>query len=299
MGDAQLIELIKAQFANMPAQMQSASRFILENPSEVALLSMREQARRAGVPPATMTRLAQRLGLSGYDELKAIFADNMRDSAAWFSGRAVRMLSRREELGEAGLVSEMAESLSEYISALASPRATASFVAAADCLIEAERILCIGARASFPVAYEFSYVQSYFWDRAVLLEAPGNIGADMLRRARAGDALFAVSFDPYARTTIDAVEFAATAGMPIVAITDSELSVIGRLATVPIIVPVRSPSFFDTISPAFAAAEILMALLASRVGPAVPEIVRQREQTLTNAGVWSRSRHRDDQGANA
>ncbi|WP_137391574.1 MurR/RpiR family transcriptional regulator [Rhodoligotrophos defluvii] len=286
MSGAQLTERIKSEFDRMPAQMQSAARFILENPSEVALLSMREQARLASVPPATMTRLAQRLGLSGYDELKAIFADNMRDSAAWFSGRAEGMLSRREKLGEKGLVSAMAESLSGYISALASPKATASFIAAADCLSKAERILCIGARASFPVAYQFSYVQSYFWDRAMLLDGPGNIGLDPLRRARPNDVLFAVSFDPYALSTIEAVELAARAGVPVVAITDSELSVIGRLATVPIIVPVRSPSFFDTISPAFAAAEILMALLASRLGSSVPDIVRQREQGLTAAGVW-------------
>ena len=54
-------------FDLLPPQLQTAARYMLDRPDDVALLSMREQARRAGVPPATMTRLAKRLGLEGYE----------------------------------------------------------------------------------------------------------------------------------------------------------------------------------------------------------------------------------------
>lgn len=285
MGET-VAQKIKRDFDAMPLKMQAASRFILEHPSEVALLSMRELARRAGVTAATMTRLAQRLGFSGFDELKSIFADDMRGSTEWFSGRAVGMLSRREKVGEAGLVTEMAAALSDYVSALASPQAVARFSAAADLLLDARRIYCVGARASFPVAYEFSHVQNYFWDRAVLVDAPGGVGVDQLGNAGPGDVVFAVSFNPYANSTIDIVEVAAAAGCRIIAITDSELSLLGRRAAVTIVVPTRSLSFFDTITPAFAAGEILMALVASRVGADVPDAVRERERMLISAGVF-------------
>ena len=53
---------LMAQLHEMPAQLQTAARFLLGPSKDVALLSMREQAKRAGVPPATMTRLAQRTG---------------------------------------------------------------------------------------------------------------------------------------------------------------------------------------------------------------------------------------------
>lgn len=300
MGET-VAQAIKRDFDAMPLKMQAASRFILEHPSEVALLSMRELARRAGVTAATMTRLAQRIGYSGFDELKAIFADDMRGSTEWFSGRAVGMLSRREKVGEAGLVSEMAAALSDYVSALASPQAVARFSAAADLLLDARRIYCIGARASFPVAYEFSHVQNYFWDRAVLVDAPGGVGVDQLGNAGPGDVVFAVSFNPYANSTIDIVEVAAAVGCRIIAITDSELSLLGRRAAVTIVVPTRSLSFFDTITPAFAAGEILMALMASRVGADVPDAVRERERMLISAGVFQMDGdamdHRDSGGA--
>jgi DNA-binding MurR/RpiR family transcriptional regulator len=286
MTGATVADRIKSDFEGMPLKMQAASHFILQHPSEVALLSMRELARRAGVTASTMTRLAQRLGFSGFDELKAVFADDMRGSVEWFSGRAVGMLRRRERVGEVGLVSDMAIALSESVSALAAPRALRRFKAATDLLMKARRIFCVGARASFPVAYQFSHVQNYFWDRAVLLDAPGGIGIDLLGSAGANDVLLAVSFNPHANSTLRAVELAAETDCKIIAITDSDLSLLGRRAAVSILVPTRSPSFFDTLTPAFAAGEILMALVASRAGTGVPDAVRKRERMLVSAGVF-------------
>ena len=61
-------------FDILPPQLQTAARYMLDRPDDVALLSMREQARRAGVPAATMTRLAKRLGLEGYDQVRELYA---------------------------------------------------------------------------------------------------------------------------------------------------------------------------------------------------------------------------------
>ena len=61
---------ISAEFEKLPDRMRRVGTYVLDHPEDVALLSMREQARRAGVPPAAMTRFAQRLGYAGYDELR-------------------------------------------------------------------------------------------------------------------------------------------------------------------------------------------------------------------------------------
>jgi len=51
-------------------QLRHAARYLLGRPDEVAFSSMRQIAGRAGVQPATMVRLTQRLG---YDELREPF----------------------------------------------------------------------------------------------------------------------------------------------------------------------------------------------------------------------------------
>ena len=69
-----LTEQIIKTFDHMPAQLQAGARYVLDRPRDVALLSMREQARQAGVQPATMTRLAKRLGMDGYDDVRELYA---------------------------------------------------------------------------------------------------------------------------------------------------------------------------------------------------------------------------------
>src|SRR5260370_7004953 len=64
---------LKADFENLSPQLQEAARWVIDHPADVALLSLREQARRAGIAPATLTRLAQRLPLRGYDGAPTLY----------------------------------------------------------------------------------------------------------------------------------------------------------------------------------------------------------------------------------
>jgi DNA-binding MurR/RpiR family transcriptional regulator len=286
MGRAEIVERIKTSLDGMSVQMQAAARFIMDQPSEVALLSMREQARKAGVPPATMMRLAQRLGFSGYQDLKEAYVEAIRDNLAWFSGRAVNMLNRREQIGEVALITETVNSISQAVGDLNRPANVDALISAADILEKSRSVYCIGARATFPVAFLFDYTQRYYSDKVHLLEGPGGSGIDLMHRITNKDALLAVSLSPYANSTHRATELAHRAGAKIVAITDSEFAPVARLANVAMLVSAQSPSFFDTISPALAAAEVLVALLASRGGADVPKKILQHEKHLRDAGVF-------------
>jgi hypothetical protein len=83
-----------------------------------------------------------------------------------------------------------------------------------------------------------------------------------LREAKEGDALLAVSVKPYTRAAIELVDYAAAKGLEVVAITDSVVSPLVARARAAIVVPTESPSFFHTMTPAFAVAEALAAMLA-------------------------------------
>src|ERR1700742_338700 len=81
---AQIIEA----FDTMSVQLQAGARYVLDRPRDVALLSMREQARQAGVQPATMTRLAKHLGMGGYDDVRELYAAAVRDGGLGFASKA-------------------------------------------------------------------------------------------------------------------------------------------------------------------------------------------------------------------
>jgi DNA-binding MurR/RpiR family transcriptional regulator len=130
------------------------------------------------------------------------------------------------------------------------------------------------------VAYIFHYVRSLFGANSVLVDGSGGVGVDVLRSIGKDDVLLAISVKPYVGHTIEAAKYARTKGTRIVAVTDSEMSPLARLADAAILVRTETPSFFHTMAPAFAAVECLAALVAARRGPAALAELEASERQL-------------------
>src|SRR3954466_13334728 len=178
MKQATLVARLKSDFDSLPAQLQEAARWVIDHPADVALLTTREQARRTGLVPATMTRLAQRFGLKGYEELRKLHADAMRRRPDNYRGRAQELVERREAEGDPALVQDIFSSLSQHMQVLSSPDAVERFGGAAEMIAGAERVYCLGQRSSFPVAYIFYYVRSLFGSASVLVDGVDATGVD-------------------------------------------------------------------------------------------------------------------------
>ena len=99
------------------------------------------------------------------------------------------------------------------------------------------------------------------------------------------DVLLAASVEPYARATIDSARYAAAQGVPVVALTDSEVSPLAQIAVAAILVATESPSFFHTMTPLLAVAEILAALVAGRGGNKALAALEHTEAQLSAFGV--------------
>jgi len=285
MQSGPLARSIVAAFDDLPPQLKTAARYMLDRPDDVALLSMREQARRAGVPAATMTRLAKRLGLEGYDEARALYAGAMRDGTLGFAGKAGVQVEAQKLRGEKALAADMAQSLSRQITRLAEPASLERLVDAAQRLHRARRVYCLGLRASHAAAWHFHYMLSLLGDKTVMLDDAGGTGLDAIRDAGRADVLLAASVEPYARATVEGARYAAAQGVPVVALTDSEVSPLAQLASVTILVATDSPSFFHATTPMLAVAEILAALVAGRSGQKALDALTKTEAQLTAFGV--------------
>ncbi|MEI9426201.1 MurR/RpiR family transcriptional regulator [Mesorhizobium sp. Cs1299R1N3] len=263
MADGPLSERLIACFDAMSEQFQTAARYIIDQPHDVALLSMRDQARLAGVQPATMTRLAKHLGLRGYDELREIYAEAVRTGDVGFAGKAdVQAVAQRRK-GEHGLAREILRAQAAEIVRLAESQLDA-IVSMAGRLSSATCVFCIGLRSSHATAWHLHYILSMISEKSVMLDAIGGTGSDALARASRTDVLFVTSVFPYTRVTVEIAEYAHQHRIPIVAITDSEVAPLARVADDVVLVQTKSPSFFHTMTPAFAVAEVLGALIAGK-----------------------------------
>ncbi len=281
---------LKSGFDSLPPQMKEAARWIIDHPADVALLSMREQARRAGITPATLTRLAQRLGMRGFDGVRSLYADAVRQRPESYRGRAEELLVRRDSEGDAALVQDIFAALSRHLQNLSLPQAIERFTAAADMIASADRVFCLGMRSSFSVAYIFHYVRSLFGSSSVLVDGSGGSGIDVLRTIGKADVLLAISVKPYVNHTIEAAKYAKVRGARVVAVTDSEISPLRVLADETILVHTDTPSFFHAMAPAFAAVECLAALIAARRGREALAELDKSEHQLAAFGTYATPR---------
>ena len=271
--------IIKA-FDTMSGQLQAGARYVLERPRDVALLSMREQARQAGVQPATMTRLAKHLGMDGYDGVRELYAAAVRDGEIGFAGKAGAQVASQKLKGDKALAAEMLRSIGRQIERLAAPDRLERLVLAARALASARRIYCLGLRSSHSIAWHLHYVLSLVGERSTHIDGIAATGADALARATSRDVLLVASVLPYTRLTVELAEYAVEQGMAVVAITDSEVAPLAQIAQHAAIVATDSPSFFHAMSPAFVVAEILGAIIAGRGGEDALATLRHTDEHL-------------------
>jgi DNA-binding MurR/RpiR family transcriptional regulator len=280
MDQGPLTEQIVKAFDAMSVQLQTGARYVLDRPRDVALLSMREQARKAGVQPATMTRLAKHLGMDGYDDVRELYATAVRDGDLGFASKAGVQVVSQKLKGDKALAADMLVSIGKQIERLAAPDSLDRIVAAAKTLASARRIYCLGLRSSHSVAWHLHYVLSLVGEKTVHVDGAAATGADALAKASGRDVLLVASVLPYTRLTVELAEYAVEQGIQVVAITDSEVAPLAQIAQHAVIVPTDSPSFFHAMSPAFAIAEVLGAVIAGRGGDDALATLRHTDQHL-------------------
>ncbi len=285
MDQGPLTEQIVKAFDALPPQLQVAARYVLDSPRDVALLSMREQARRAGVQPATMTRLAKHLGFNGYEDIKDMYADAVREGGPRFAGKAGVQVASQKLKGDKGLATEMLSTFARQAAQIAQPAVIDRIAAAAEHLAAANSIYCLGLRSSHSVAWHIHYMLTLIGARAVHVDGIAATGADTLTDATPKDALLVASVLPYTRMTVELAGYAVGRGIPIIALTDSEVAPLAQMATHAVIVPTDSSSFFHTMVPAFLVAEILGAIVAGRCGSAALTRLRHMDEHLAALGT--------------
>jgi DNA-binding MurR/RpiR family transcriptional regulator len=274
---------IARRYPDLSPRLQRAARFVVDNPDQIAVRSMREIARRAAVAPATMVRLARALDFADYDDLRDVFIRRVEAAATAHAPRA-QALQARERSGPKLIKHLAAAQRAAVESAAANPEAAiAAFVRD---LAAARTVAFLGMRASHAIAFHFAYVYGLLRDNGRLLDDRGGALRDHAARLSRGDALIAISLAPYTRVTVEAVDVAQKRGATIFALTDSAVSPIARPARHVLLFRAAGPSFFGTMVGALALAEGLVARLAASGGRAVIARLERTDEALREARAY-------------
>ena len=137
---------IRRDFDALTLELQRGARWIADHPSEAGLLSMRQQARNAGVSAPTMLRLARALGFADYPALRRPSQEAMAGRSQQFGRRASALQVAPEGRCIGRLAQELADSQIEDVQSVLVLNPPALVEAVVGVIAAARRVGLLGVR---------------------------------------------------------------------------------------------------------------------------------------------------------
>lgn len=240
-GIAELKRRIKDRYPGLPENQRKVADFILQHVTSLPFLSVVDVERRSGASKATVVRLAQSLGFSGFLQLRATLrasAQTELQHADFFTIPAIH--GARETLRR--VADQDVHNITQTVGQLD----RAVFADAARLLGRAQAVHTIGLGISALLAQVMAYSLRQVAVRATAFVHDEATFVEQLPFVGKKDVLVAFSFPPYSRETVDVVRLAAKRGTAVIGITDRETSPISFACRY--VLPIRSSNMLFTNS---------------------------------------------------
>jgi len=245
-------------------QLKKAAGYVLDNPNNVGVSTIREISDAADVTPNSFVRLAKSIGLEGYEELREPFREDIRSGTVSFPDRArwLQSLSRSGQLGP--LYADMVQSVISNLEITFSNIDTKMLTNAADAIWQSRQVFTLGVGINNSNARNFTYLASTGMVKFHAIPRAGSTATDDLAWADERDTVIAITCAPYRQEVVTAARIAKEQGITLIAISDSATSPIIRIADHAFQVAHETPQFFPSSVATIALLETLLSFVIAR-----------------------------------
>lgn len=269
-----VLERLTEEWDALTPEAQKAARYVLENPNDVGVSTVREIAEAANVKPNTFVRMARQVGFEGYEDFRAPFREAIRKSAISFPDRARWLQDIRKSGDLGGLYADMVEGAIRNLEETFASIDAEALKSAAEAIWASRQVFTLGVGVNNANARNFSYLASTGMVQFHAIPRPGSTPTDDLAWANERDILIAMSMRPYRSEVVAAIEVAREQGLTIIGLSDSPASPIIRAADHGFVVAVDTPQFFPSSVSTIALLETLLSFV---IAAASDEIVDRVE----------------------
>ena len=271
---------------NLTPELQKTAAYVLENPNEIGVSSIREIAAKAKVKPNSLVRMARRIGFEGYENFRQPFREQIRHGNYVYRDQAKWLQSLSSGGVSDSIYAEGAAATITNMEKLYVINKSVDLKAAADEIVNARKTYVLGVGLVNAVATNFAYLANMAIDNVVSIPQEGSVPVDGLVHADSKDVLLAMTFKPYRREVAEAVETARTQGVTIIAVSDSPASPIFEGADYQFQISVDTPLMFISTVALSALLESLMAFVISDLDESVIASIERFHQRRYDLGIY-------------
>ncbi len=245
-------ERIRSLHQDMPRNQKILAEFVIDHVEEIPFWTVHTLAGEAGTSTASVVRLAQRLGFSGYtamrdDIVNLLKSDLNRDYVASI------------ETLEGDVLSQVANQDVIDINDTLNHLSRADFKIAVQYILGANRVYTAGLGISHLMSEILAYQLKQVGVPAISLRTGDTNFLEQLAFFEKQDTLIAFSYPPFSKDTIQLAKLSREKGLKVVAITNIPAAPISFNADISL--PVKSKNILYTN--AFAAISVIINALAT------------------------------------
>lgn len=282
-----VLERLAEEWDALTPEAQKAARYVLENPADVGVSTVREIAEAANVKPNTFVRMARQVGFEGYEDFRAPFREAIRKGGVSFPDRArwLQDISKSGELG--GLYADMVGAAIQNIEETFAAIDAGNLEAAAHAIWNSRQVFTLGVGVNNANARNFTYLASTGMKQFHAIPRPGSTAVDDLAWADSQDVLIAMTCKPYRAEVIEAIQIAREQGVTIVGISDSPASPVILQADHGFTVAVDTPQFFPSSVSTIAFLETLLSFVIAVSSEEIVERVEKFHKRRHQLGIYA------------
>ena len=240
-----LITKIQSELPGFSKGQKQIARFILEHYDKAAFMTASRLGVTVGVSESTVVRFATELGYDGYPHLQRALQEMIRNK--------LTSVQRMEEvagdrMGGRDVLQTVLHADTDMIRVTLDEIDRDAFQGAVDALMGAKRIYILGVRSSSALASFLGFYFNLLFENVTLVHtnSVSEIFEQVLR-VGPGDVLFGISFPRYSKRTLSAMKYARDRGARVIALTDSQLSPLARVADHVLLARSDMASFVDSL----------------------------------------------------
>ncbi len=230
-----IILRIRTGYEKFSKNQKILANYILQNPSEVAFISINEFAGKVQISPATITRFVRKAGYESYAEFqKALYEESSGPPFAKFK---TMLKSRMDENDPEDALRWSISNGGELLNKLYTPKLQQAFFRSTQLLLKSDKIYIAGQRSSYTAAYYLAFMFQQMRENVHLVSLVSTAFPTEFIDITPKDCLVLVSYSRYTAASFKIASCFNKIGCEIIAITDSTTSPIALKATEVLVVP--------------------------------------------------------------